>query len=126
MSSFYSNFKKLSTTSDIEEEKKKRVKDLSKQKEDKSTTAKDLTKIMKGNVIGDEEYQYFMKLIGGETKQIMAKRKGLYANIAAKRKRIKAGSGERMRKVGSKGSPTTANFKRAAKTAKKVKKSKKK
>ena len=68
MSSFYSNFKKLSTTSDIEEEKKKRVKNLSKQKEDKSTTAKDLSQIMKGNVIGDEEYQYFMKLIGGETK----------------------------------------------------------
>ena len=56
----------------------------------------------------------------------MAKRKGLYANIAAKRNRIKAGSGERMRKVGSKGSPTAANFKRAAKTAKKVKKKKKK
>jgi hypothetical protein len=51
----------------------------------------------------------------------MAKRKGLYANIAAKRKRIKAGSGERMRKVGSKGAPTAANFKRAAKTAKKTK-----
>ena len=54
----------------------------------------------------------------------MAKQKGLYANIAAKRKRIKAGSGERMRKVGSKGAPTAANFKRAAKTAKKVKKRK--
>ena len=65
---FYQKFKKLSTTSDIEEEKKKRVKDLSKQKEDTSTTAKDLSQIMKGNVIGDEEYQYFMKLIGGETK----------------------------------------------------------
>ena len=65
---FYQKFKKLSTTSDIEEEKKKRVKDLSKQKEDNSTTAKDLSQIMKGNVIGDEEYQYFMKLIGGETK----------------------------------------------------------
>jgi hypothetical protein len=51
----------------------------------------------------------------------MAKRKGLYANIAAKRKRIKAGSGERMRKVGSKGAPTAANFKKAAKTAKKTK-----
>ena len=36
----------------------------------------------------------------------MAKRKGLYANIHAKRKRIKAGSGERMRKPGSKGAPT--------------------
>jgi|TARA_R100001443_G_scaffold39777_2_gene53177 hypothetical protein len=50
----------------------------------------------------------------------MAKKKlGLYANIHAKRKRIKAGSGEKMRKPGSKGSPTAANFRRAAKTAKK-------
>ena len=52
----------------------------------------------------------------------MAKKKGLYANIHAKRKRIKAGSGEKMRKPGAKGAPTTANFKRAAKTAKKRKK----
>ena len=51
----------------------------------------------------------------------MAKR-GLYANIHAKRKRIKGGSGERMRKVGSKGSPSAANFRAAAKTAKKKKK----
>ncbi len=49
-------------------------------------------------------------------------RKGLYANIHAKRKRIKAGSGETMRKKGSKGAPTNANFKRAAKTATKKKK----
>ena len=48
----------------------------------------------------------------------MAK-KGLYANIHAKRKRIKAGSGEKMRKPGSKGAPTAANFKRAAQTARK-------
>jgi len=54
----------------------------------------------------------------------MAKRKGLYANIHAKRKRIKAGSGERMRKVGTKNAPTAANFKAAAKTAKKPKKKK--
>ena len=54
----------------------------------------------------------------------MAKRKGLYANIHAKRKRIKAGSGERMRKPGAKGSPTAANFRAAAKTAKKPKKKK--
>ena len=47
----------------------------------------------------------------------MAKR-GLYANIHAKRKRIAAGSGETMRKVGAKGAPTAANFKRSAKTAK--------
>ncbi len=51
----------------------------------------------------------------------MAKRKGLYAKIHAKRKRIKAGSGERMRKPGTKGAPTAANFRRAAKTAKKRK-----
>jgi hypothetical protein len=47
----------------------------------------------------------------------MAKR-GLYANIHAKRMRIKQGSGEKMRKPGSAGAPTAANFKRAAKTAK--------
>jgi len=51
----------------------------------------------------------------------MAKR-GLYANIHAKRKRIKAGSGEKMRKPGSKGAPTNRAFKQAAKTAKKGKK----
>jgi hypothetical protein len=43
----------------------------------------------------------------------------LYANIAAKKARIKAGSGEKMRKVGSKGAPTAKDFKDAAKTAKK-------
>lgn len=45
--------------------------------------------------------------------------KGLYANIQAKRKRIAAGSGEKMRKVGSKGAPTAKNFKQAAKTRRK-------
>lgn len=44
---------------------------------------------------------------------------GLYANIHAKRQRIKSGSNEKMRKPGSKGAPTAGNFKRAAKTAKK-------
>jgi hypothetical protein len=48
----------------------------------------------------------------------MAKR-GLYANIHAKRKRIKAGSNEKMQKKGAKGAPTAKQFKRAAKTAKK-------
>lgn len=43
---------------------------------------------------------------------------GLYANINAKRKRIKAGSGERMRKVGSKSAPTAKAFRQSAKTAK--------
>jgi len=47
---------------------------------------------------------------------------GLYANINAKRKRIAAGSGEKMRKPGTKGAPTAAAFKKSAKTAKKPKK----
>jgi len=45
-------------------------------------------------------------------------KRGLYANIQAKRKRIKAGSNERMRKPGSKGAPTAKAFKKSAKTAK--------
>lgn len=44
---------------------------------------------------------------------------GLYANIHAKRKRIAEGSGEKMRKPGSKGAPTAKAFKQSAKTAKK-------
>ncbi len=51
----------------------------------------------------------------------MAKRPGLYANIHAKRKRIKAGSGEKMRKPGSKGAPTAKAFRKSARTAKKKK-----
>jgi hypothetical protein len=49
-------------------------------------------------------------------------KQGLYANINAKKQRIAEGSGEKMRKVGSKGAPTAADFKQAAKTAKKPKK----
>ncbi len=52
----------------------------------------------------------------------MAKAKGLYANIHAKRKRIKAGSGESMRRPGAKGAPTKANFVGSEKTAKRPKK----
>jgi hypothetical protein len=44
---------------------------------------------------------------------------GLYANINAKKKRIAAGSGEKMRKVGSKGAPTADAFVQSAKTARK-------
>jgi hypothetical protein len=44
---------------------------------------------------------------------------GLYYNINAKRKRIAAGSGEKMRKPGSNGAPTNKAFKQSAKTAKK-------
>jgi len=49
---------------------------------------------------------------------------GLYANIHAKRKRIKAGSDESMRKPGTKGAPTAKAFKQAAKTAKPMKRKK--
>lgn len=46
---------------------------------------------------------------------------GLYSNINAKQERIKAGSGEKMNKVGSKNAPSAQDFKDAAKTAKKKK-----
>jgi hypothetical protein len=51
-----------------------------------------------------------------------AEKPGLYANIHAKRKRIAAGSGEKMRKVGAKGAPTAKAFKQSAFTAKRPKK----
>ena len=46
----------------------------------------------------------------------------LYKNIHNKRRRIKAGSGEKMRKPGTKGAPTAKAFKQSAKTAKRPKK----
>ena len=46
-------------------------------------------------------------------------KKGLYDNINAKRRRIAAGSGEKMRKPGAKGAPTAKAFRESAKTAKK-------
>lgn len=49
----------------------------------------------------------------------VATKPGLYANIAAKRRRIAEGSGEKMRKPGTKGAPTAKDFKESAKTAKK-------
>ena len=51
----------------------------------------------------------------------MATKPGLYANIHAKQARIKAGSGEKMNKPGSKNAPTAKDFKDSAKTAKKGK-----
>jgi hypothetical protein len=70
------------------------------------------SKIPKGKTMrrkdGDE---FTMYAEGGEV--------GLYANIHAKRKRIAAGSGEKMRKPGVKGAPTAKAFKQSAKTARK-------
>ena len=51
----------------------------------------------------------------------MLMKPGLYSNIAAKKARIAAGSGEKMRKAGDKGAPTAKAFKDSAKTAKKGK-----
>ena len=50
--------------------------------------------------------------------RVMATKPGLYANINAKRDRIAAGSGEKMRKPGAAGAPTAKAFKESAKTAK--------
>jgi hypothetical protein len=49
----------------------------------------------------------------------MMKKPGLYANINAKQKRMAAGSGEKMNKVGSKAAPSARDFKNSAKTSKK-------
>jgi hypothetical protein len=53
-------------------------------------------------------------------KEHTMKSKGLYANIAAKKARIKKGSGERMRTPGSKGAPTAKAFRKSALTAKRT------
>jgi len=50
----------------------------------------------------------------------MKKKKGLYANIHAKRERIRKGSGEKMRTPGSKGAPTASAFRKSKKTARKT------
>lgn len=65
----------------------------------------------KGGTVSKDKESAEVKMAGG----------GLYANIAAKKKRIAAGSGEHMRKVGSKGAPTKDAFIQSAKTAKPVK-----
>jgi hypothetical protein len=52
-------------------------------------------------------------------KDVAEAKPGLYANVQAKRRRIKQGSGERMRKPGTKGAPTAQAWRDAAKTAKK-------
>jgi hypothetical protein len=54
----------------------------------------------------------------------MATKKGLYANIHAKQERIKAGSGEKMRKVGEKGAPKFTDFDKSKLTSKAYKKTK--
>ena len=59
------------------------------------------------------------KLLSNDGSVDMATKPGLYANIHAKQARIKAGSGEKMNKPGSKAAPTAKDFKESAKTDKK-------
>ena len=61
-----------------------------------------------------DDFKTFPKMAAGGSA-----RPGLYANIAAKRERIKRGSGEKMRKPGDPGAPTKKAFIESAKTAKK-------
>lgn len=60
-----------------------------------------------------------LKTLSSMSCEVISMSKGLYANIHAKRKRIAAGSKEKMRKPGSAGAPKKSAFKKAAKTAKK-------
>ena len=55
----------------------------------------------------------------GQSNHKTKMKNGLYANIHAKKERIKKGSGEKMKKAGEKGRPTAKAFKESAKTAKK-------
>ena len=56
-----------------------------------------------------------VKEVTAELESRYAEKKGLWHNIHQKRKRIKAGSGERMRKPGSKGAPSAADIREAGK-----------
>lgn len=72
-------------------------------------------KIPGGKIIRRKDNPQFVEVFkeGGKVKL-----PGLYENIHAKRKRIAAGSGEKMRKPGSKGAPSKMDFVKSAKTAK--------
>ncbi len=59
------------------------------------------------------------RLLNDGSANMKSAKPGLYANIHAKQERIKAGSGEKMNKVGSKAAPSAKDFKDSAKTAKK-------
>ncbi len=77
--------------------KKSKSKDISKKPEDRDIVVKEGTEMKASEILNEGK-------------------PGLWANIHAKRERIKSGSGERMRKPGSKGAPSAQDFKDAAKT----------
>jgi hypothetical protein len=84
----------------------------------------DFTQFAKGGKVGSAGAAIAKKsfLKPGKLKVTdMLKAGGLYENINAKRKRIASGSGEKMRKAGSKGAPSAMDFVNSAKTAKKRK-----
>lgn len=62
-----------------------------------------------------QEMNHLKKIIGHGEQNVEEESKGLWANIHAKRERIKHGSGERMRKPGSKGAPTADALRKSAK-----------
>ena len=93
------------------EEKMFKAEELGKIKEKKEEKMRSMGRTKSG----EEKMMPIKKDRGGEAKK---KPPGLYANIHAKRKRIAAGSGEKMRKVGSKGAPTKQAFIKSKKTAK--------
>ena len=71
-------------------------------------------------MVGGKKFPY-TKAGKAAAKKAEGEKQGLYANINAKKKRIAAGSGEKMRKVGSKGAPSAKDFRDSAKTAQKKK-----
>ena len=77
----------------------------------------DFTQFKEGGLAQQAAIAISMKEKGAKPKKMAAG--GLYENIHKKQARIAAGSGEHMRKVGSKGAPTKADFIKSAKTAKK-------
>ena len=86
---------------------------------------KKIKKLMDESKAKKQDKTRVKKMGGGMMRRTFSKgggadRPGLYANIKAKKDRIKAGSGEKMRKPGAKGAPTAKNFRDAAKTAKKA------
>jgi len=75
----------------------------------------DFTQFKKGGLAKQAATAIAMKAAGVKPKKMAGG--GLYANIAAKKKRIAAGSGEKMKSVGDKGAPKKSDFANATKTA---------
>ena len=84
----------------------------------KSSSKKAFSENIKTEIAAGKPQKQAVAIAYSVKRSAKKKTGGLYENIHAKQERIKHGSGEHMRKVGSKGAPTAADFKAAAKTAK--------